>query len=106
MTLHAGNTALRNNLSQIVESGGGQATPGFYVTLFAVGNCLGRITIGVGSDLVIERLPRACFLALTAALFAALFLLAIVGRGGGVLYRLLRLINTHNILRDRELAHT
>ena len=44
-----------------------------------MGNCAGRILIGSGSDLVAERLPRAAALALTAATFCALFLLAALG---------------------------
>lgn len=57
----------------------------FYVTLFSVGNCLGRVVAAGGSDVVAERLPRPFALTLTAALFCALLALAAIG-GHSCLY--------------------
>lgn len=73
------NRALTNNLAQVVQSSGGGSSAGFYVTLFSVGNCTGRLLVGLGSDMLIERLPRAFSLAVCAALFCTLFLLAALG---------------------------
>ena len=53
--------------------------PAFFVTLFSVGNCIGRVLAAAGSDLVAERLPRPFALAVTAALFCVLFLLVRTG---------------------------
>lgn len=50
-----------------------------YLTIFSIFNTCGRIFVGFGSEALASKVPRPCFLAISAALTAVAFLLFHLG---------------------------
>ena len=74
-------TMVSNNMAQIVQaSGGGSNAHGIFVSLFSIANSLGRMLVGLWSDLYKDTITRPLFLVGASAMmsFAAL-LLAVSG---------------------------
>jgi MFS family permease len=74
-------TMVSNNMAQIVQAdGGGENDSGVFVSLFSIANCVGRMAVGLCSDLYKDTVTRPVFLVIASGTmsFAAL-LLAMTG---------------------------
>lgn len=75
-----GGLVVLNNIGQMVKSiGGTPITTTVLVSLISVANCLGRISLGVVSDALYERVPRQVFVASNLLLMLAAQLLISAG---------------------------
>lgn len=66
---------ISTNLGQLVEASGSNSTA-FFVSIFSVGNCMGRALIGLSSDAVVRRgVPRSVGLVCVSTTFTLMGLL-------------------------------
>ena len=66
---------ISTNLGQLVEASGAADTV-FFVSIFSVGNCLGRAFVGLCSDSLVRRgVPRSIMLLLVSTIFTAMGLI-------------------------------
>ena len=71
----ASGVLISTNLGQLVEASGGSDTA-FFVSIFSVGNCLGRAFVGLCSDSLVRRgVPRSIMLLLVSTIFTAMGLI-------------------------------
>lgn len=63
---------ISTNLGQLVESSGASGSA-FFVSIFSVGNCMGRVFIGLSSDAAVRRgIPRSIGLFCVSVMFTAM----------------------------------
>ncbi len=63
---------ISTNLGQLVEASGADGSA-FFVSIFSVGNCMGRAVIGLSSDAAVRRgIPRSMALLIVSTMFTTM----------------------------------